>query len=291
LLKIKEDRVTYFFRRFHDLGAKALVSSSRRHLPKVPQFAVIPNDYIGRCVIGNGLYERREIELIRQLVVHNNLKGGIYLDVGGNIGNHVVAFADLFQDVITFEPNPRMAALLRANLVLTNCLNVRVHEVGLGRQDADLRFGVSEADNAGSGSFASGAGDVVLPVRHGDSFLAAHEAALVSGHGPMITLLKCDVEGLEADVFEGLRDTLARHRPIVVFESNARGSGEAAWARLREAGYSDLAVIRETGDDRSRIRQEASRLLSGCSCWLEPTLDVPERRANLVASVGPLMLG
>ncbi|WP_181832927.1 FkbM family methyltransferase [Bosea caraganae] len=287
MLRITETRLTYAIRRANDLLIKKIVPASRRHLPPHPRIAVIPTDYLGISIIGNGIYERREIAFLRELFRARGLQSSVFLDIGGNIGNHSISLADSFAEVVAFEPNPPIASLFKTNLLLSQTGNVRLHEVGLGRADAELKFSLLEAGNDGSGSFASGRGDIVLPVRHGDRYLAQSEPEIAASTKP-IGFVKCDVEGFEADVFAGLRETLAHHRPILAFESNHRPAGEKAWAELRAAGYDTLSCLRETGDDGSRLVQEAKRLILGYSCWLESVPEVPERRCNLVASFGPL---
>lgn len=287
MLRLTEGRRTYAIRRTYDLLAKAIVPGSRKHLPPHPRIAVIPTDYLGISIIGNGIYERREIEFLKALFHAGNFGSSVFLDIGGNIGNHSIAFADSFAEVIAFEPNPPIAALFKTNLLLSQTNNVRLHEVGLGRSDAELKFSLLEAGNDGSGSFASGQGDIVLPVRHGDRYIEQNEPEIAAGT-KRIGFVKCDVEGFEADVFAGLRETLSLHRPILAFESNHKPAGEKAWAELRAAGYDSLFCLRETGDDGNRLVQEAKRLLLGYACWLEPVPSVPERRCNLVASFGPL---
>lgn len=285
--RITETRATYAIRRGYDLLAKAIVPGSRKHLPPMPRLAVIPADYLGISIIGNGVYERREIELFKAMVRARHLQNSVFLDIGGNIGNHSVALAGSFADVVAFEPNPPIASLFKTNLLLSGSGNIRLHEVGLGREDAELRFSLLQTGNDGSGSFASGKGDLLLPVRHGDRYLARHEPEIASGAKP-IGFVKCDVEGFEADVFAGLRETFARHRPILTFESNHRHDGERAWEELRSAGFDTLSCLRETGDDGSRAIQEMKRLLLGYACWTETIERIPERRCNLVASFGPL---
>lgn len=287
MLRINETRATYAIRRAYDLMAKAIVPGSRKHLPPAPRLAVIPTDYLGVSIIGNGIYERREIELLRTIFRARDLQATTFLDIGGNIGNHSVSLADSFAEVVAFEPNPPIASLFKTNLLLSGTGNVRLHEVGLGREDAELRFSLLQVGNDGSGSFASGTGEIVLPVRYGDGYLAQHEPEIASG-AKRIGFVKCDVEGFEADVFAGLRETFAQHRPILAFESNHKPDGEKAWAELRAAGYDTLSCLRETGDDGSRPLQEMKRLVLGYSCWVEEIGSVPERRCNLIASFGPL---
>jgi FkbM family methyltransferase len=287
MTQMSEPRLLYAARRAHDLMAKALVPSSRRFLPPHPRFAVIPTDYLGVSIIGNGVYERREIELLRGLIRARGLSTSVFLDIGANIGNHCVSLGHEFSQVIAFEPNPPIASLLRTNIMLAGAGNVRVHEFGLGRDDAELTFGLLEAGNDGSGSFVSGGSGLTLPVRNGDAFMASHEPEIASG-GCRIGFVKCDVEGFEAEVFAGLRATLAAHRPILTFESNTAEAGGRAFEQLRAAGYTHLSAIRETGDRKSWAMQELTRVVSGYRCWLEPIDVIPERRTNLVASFEPL---
>ena len=91
-----------------------------------------------------------------------------------------------------------MSAVLRANLALNDCANVRIVEAGLGPEDAELPFSFHEDGNDGSGTFAKGTGDRTLPVRHGDSLIA--ELGLDRN---AISFVKCDVEGFEHSVFQG----------------------------------------------------------------------------------------
>jgi FkbM family methyltransferase len=287
MLRLTEGRRTYAIRRAYDLLVKKIVPSSRKHLPPHPRIAVIPTDYLGISIIGNGIYERREIEFLKTLFRARDLQSSVFLDIGGNIGNHSIALAGSFSEVVAFEPNPPIASLFKTNLLLSQTGNVRLHEVGLAQADAELRFSLLEAGNDGSGSFASGRGDIVLPVRNGDRYLEENEPEIAVGK-KRIGFVKCDVEGFEADVFAGLGETLSRHRPILAFESNHKPAGEKAWAELRAAGYDTLSCLRETGDGGSWLMQEAKRLVLGYSCWLEPVAEVPKRRCNLVASFGSL---
>ncbi len=49
-------------------------------------------------------------------------------------------------------------------------------------------------------------------------------------------LIKIDVEGMEADVIRGAKETIKRHSPVLYFENNGKDSAAVAGA-LDEIGY------------------------------------------------------
>lgn len=265
--------------RLRDLAIKALVRWQWASLRATsPRLAVVPHEHVGLAVLTTGLYEREELDCLRALVQARGLGGGVCLDIGANIGNHAVIWSQLFEQVVCFEPNPQMGAVLRANLALNLCGNVRVVDVGLGTQDAQLPFSFQEAGNDGTGTFARGIGDITLPVRRGDD--AIDELGLTLP----ITLVKCDVEGFEHLVFEGLTGTLSRHRPVVIFESNAIEAGNAAWSSLRRSGYDRLYEIRHSAAALPQPLREIVRLATGHRCSIERIDAVPRHPANLIAA-------
>jgi FkbM family methyltransferase len=179
--------------------------------------------------------------------------------------------------------------LLEANVVLSGCKNVEVKRVGLGPKDAMLPFAPDMEGNDGHGSFAiKGATTVSLPVRNGDELLSEVDPEISSGQRP-IGFIKCDVEGFEASVFAGLENTLTRHSPIIVFESDQHGPGAEAFEVLKRCGYQYLYAIRETGDNiSSRFRRELKRLASRYQFWLEPLDEVPAFWSNVIVTKTPL---
>jgi hypothetical protein len=57
--------------------------------------------------------------------------------------------------------------------------------------------------------------------------------------------VKIDVQGMEVEALEGMRDTLTRWRPWVVVELRAGVCREEVVALMREAGYSSDAIAIE----------------------------------------------
>lgn len=270
--------------RIRDLAIKALVRSQWASLRSTsPRLAVVPHEHVGLAVLTNGLYEREELDCLSAMVKARTLGAGTCFDIGANVGNHAVIWSRLFERVVCFEPNPQMGALLRANLALNGCENVRVVDAGLGAEDAELPFSFHEIGNDGTGTFARGVGDRTLPVRQGDRLIEQ----LGLGEDP-VTLVKCDVEGFEHMVFQGLSQTLSRHQPVVIFESNAFEAGQQAWNNLRACGYDRLYEIRHNGASLPPLARELLRLVCGHKCRIVRVEQVPAYAANLIAAVTDL---
>jgi FkbM family methyltransferase len=140
--------------------------------------------------------------------------GDVFWDVGANVGFVSAHFAHpRFQlsSLHAFEPNPTplksLQSLFSAN---ARCF---VHPVGLGDKDQTITMSLSSAGSL-VGSMAKDFHEgrqIQVQVRRGDAI--RQELQL-----PAPDVMKIDVEGFEPAVFAGLAETIAEHRPIIVFE-------------------------------------------------------------------------
>jgi FkbM family methyltransferase len=225
----------------------------------MPQLATFAFDHVGQAITLWGRYERDELELLMQAVAPQLVPGGVCLDVGANIGNHAVFFADHFSEVLAFEPNPRTFALLQFNAGLRG--NIRCFNLGLSDADARARLSVP-TENVGMATLHAAAGlggaqvDCELRRLDGLDVLAQRRVAMV----------KIDVEGHEPAVLRGARELLARDRPVVVFEQThdeINDGSSVAIELLRSAGYARFWTIEHHPASRSRWLNLLRRALFG----------------------------
>lgn len=133
---------------------------------------------------------------------------------------------------VAFEPLPDLAAALRAEFP-----GVDVRECALYDAPGTLPFHRVRASHWHSGLRAMG-----RPADQLDTFpVAVRRLDDVLPDGVVPALIKIDVEGAEAGVLAGARDTLRRHRPVVVFEHGAHaahfpGGSAAVFVSLADAG-------------------------------------------------------
>jgi len=195
-----------------------------------------------------GEFVERDVTALFDELMAETATGAVY-DVGANCGWFAVRAARAGRPVRAFEPVPATADFAERNL---------------GRiAGADARLvRAAVADTAGSATIhlysSSGNNSLherTLPAGHplqrtGDIEVSVVRLDdLVGSDGfPPPALIKIDVEGAELAVLRGARETLVRHRPIVVMEwaeSTSRDAGHARAAivaELHAAGYAALAV-------------------------------------------------
>ena len=186
-------------------------------------FAVdMENDPIQRNHRRGQFYEPKELRIISRFFP----KGGVFVDIGANVGNHSLYVAKYLSPaaVIPFEPNPLAFKLLRANVALNELGDVfDLRHLGLGiSREAARNFGMEDRErNLGSAKMVAGGGDI--ETRSGDDLL----------RGVAPSFIKIDVEGMEMDALAGLAATIATHRPVMLVEVD--DENEAAFERWCEA--------------------------------------------------------
>jgi hypothetical protein len=151
------DKMTHSFRKYYEVrpfvdalrylmafsAASVLARGIRRHRHR---FFLQGVGSIDRHIITEGYFEKGTLEVLRRLIETTGYRTQ-YLDIGGNIGNHAVALADLFGRVDTFEPHPVLFKVLDANIAVNAIRNITAHNFGLGNEDADVTLVESNVEH------------------------------------------------------------------------------------------------------------------------------------------------
>ncbi len=163
-----------------------------------------PNDWINRY----GYYEKGGTEAVQRLL----RPGDTAVDVGANMGYYTMMMASLVGPggrVLAFEPVGSVSRYLEESVKLNGFTNVELFAMCLGAEDATLSFDRRTYRLNVSGSQPDQ--EIQVPVRLFDTMAAGLGIA-------RLTLVKIDVEGAEMDVLQGMRHTVAEHRPHLILE-------------------------------------------------------------------------
>ncbi|MGI9326208.1 MAG: FkbM family methyltransferase [Pseudomonadales bacterium] len=197
------------------------------------QFCCDLRDHMGSQIFFRGAYSFDQLALIRTLLP----QPCVFVDIGANQGEFSVFVASLCKDsqVLAFEPTSQMRARLKANVKANEFDNVRVFAVGLSneaREDVPIYGGHSTFEDGTRHSglptiFAISQRDQLLETISLRTLDDVWRTELSFGR---IDLMKIDVEGAELHVLQGARQTIAEHRPFIIFESSRESSAAAGYS-------------------------------------------------------------
>lgn len=131
----------------------------------------------------------------------------VFYDIGANVGLYTCFVGRQTTEgrVVAFEPHPGNVERIEENVEL-NDVTATVCEVALAQEDGSASLGVQEdvTGVVGNVSKESDAGDLIqipIELRNGDKMVEDDEV-------PVPNVIKIDVDGGEANVVQGLSETL-----------------------------------------------------------------------------------
>lgn len=223
------------------------------------KYNVIPARlYLWRLLLKHWRKGEAELRFLSRLVP----RGRAAVDVGANKGVYTHFLSRLCPRVHAFEPNPKMFALLCRTLPA----NARAYQIAL----SDGAAASGELIVPIYGTVFSNVGASLNPRkkagRHGTVEVACR--TLDSFGFTDVGFIKIDVEGFEAAVLSGARETIARERPVILVEMEEGHTGRpieeshAFMAQFDMDGYFlrdgcllPLADFDPENDHRRKVRQ------------------------------------
>jgi FkbM family methyltransferase len=163
------------------------------------------------------------------------------IDGGAHVGTWSKVMSQRFHRVLAVEPSPDTFEALAWNLQAWNCTNVEAHRVALGDAPGvvHMHLNAEQAKKANTGArYTQPGGDI--PVQTIDNWDL-----------PSLGFLKLDIEGSELVALRGAKDTLARCRPIVLFENK--------WLWSVNHGHPKNAVAKFLTAQGYRLLEQVSR--------------------------------
>jgi len=195
----------------------------RRRLPREFGARVIwtsPDARLRYLRPGKAAFDRELLQFVSRFIT----AGQVVYDVGANVGEFAIAachFAGPQGAVLAIEPDPFLCALLHRTIAEPGNAGLPLEALcaAIAEKDGFSAFHIASrgrASNALAGhgmpTMGGTRGRFMAPVFAIDTIAQAWRAP---------DFIKIDVEGAEVRALEGARQTLLRHRPLVLVEVTA----------------------------------------------------------------------
>ncbi len=194
------------------------------------RYLPISHAHVGSIAFGN-------LEsAVQEAMVRHLGRGGVFYDIGANLGFFSLLGGHLAGldagHVYAFEAAPENAQAIRHHAELNGVGNVTVLPVAVAAAAGRGRLQVVEDQ---SWSKLEEYGEHPLTEQVIEVELVAIDDLVAAGDLQPPTVVKIDVEGAEIAVLEGMRQTIAAHRPAIICELH--GTHREFVAVMREHHY------------------------------------------------------
>ena len=169
--------------------------------------------------------------------------GVVAIDCGANIGVHTIEWARLMYNwgyVFSFEAQETIYYALAGNVAINNCLNVTARNCAIGAENKFIdipvpnylvpaSFGSLELKQAKNNEF------IGQPIDYSKT-RQVPQISIDSLNLNRLDFMKIDVERMEMEVLEGAKQSVEKHKPILMIEIVKSGR-ETIESFLNQRGY------------------------------------------------------
>ena len=184
----------------------------------------LPNEHIFKQV---PWYERGLLDYLKSLNKH-----GVYIDVGGNIGNHSLYFLNHCDStkLYVFEPEDFCHEILKRNLETNVNREYVLSKLAVWDKETDLKLIRFESfNNTGMSS--------VEESINGDGDIKANSLDNIISFNENVALIKIDAEGSEPKVLEGAISIIKMNMPVIICEAAIQAEFDVINNILLPLGY------------------------------------------------------
>ena len=200
---------------------KYVLKKNSDQLKKFPNLACLVYDEVGLILSLFGRTEYDELKVLERKVFSKiDCANSSCLDIGANIGNHSVFFANFFSNIYSFEPYPDSYYLLKFNS--KNFNNIKTFNFGASDVDENQYMYIASDTTMSRNTLFS---DRVEPKKieqiHPKKIkveLKNLDNLLKENKVKKISFIKIDIEGYEYKALIGLKNTIINDSPIIVLE-------------------------------------------------------------------------
>lgn len=172
------------------------------------------DNYIEWTILSTGTYE----DEINKLIKISLGPGDVALDIGGNIGLQSIRMSKSVGEngkIFAFEPLTHLQEKFSRNIKLNKADNVKLFPYALSNIESEADFHINKG-NWNQGTFNISNNQEGTEIQH-VIIKVADEIPNIKALNSL-DLVKIDVEGYEYQVLLGLKQTINKHKPRIIFE-------------------------------------------------------------------------
>ncbi len=179
-----------------------------------------PHYCIENHILRNGVWESHVVEILSLILK----EGDVCVDVGANSGIHSLFMARTVGEtgkVISFEPSPEYASRFTKQVEKNTGLRSRIELIRCGVAENSGRLKLFESGEIAGNAYLAPEYNPEMWNRFGPEKFTEVEVITLDEalDGRAVSTIKIDVEGMEVEVLRGAKDTLARYKPNLVYET------------------------------------------------------------------------
>ena len=163
------------------------------------------NSFIEWQIFFKGYYEPTVTNLIKRYL----LKGGVFVDIGANIGEHSMVASKIASKVIAIEPSKELTNRIKNNCDLNGITNVTILPLAVSDKEGITPFYESKDCHLGKGSFYGNGNKIDIETKALDEILKNEER---------VDFIKIDTVGNDGKVILGALKTIEKYHPVIIFE-------------------------------------------------------------------------
>jgi len=175
---------------------------------------------------GTGLWSAKYLKRARELCPSPD----IVLDVGANIGQTAVYYADWAQEVWSFEPLPHLHEIVIENVNQNNQKNVKVFNKAVGDVHTTLKM-KAVASNDGASFVTTKDSPDLVPVE------SITLDSLEIPDGRRVDYIKMDIEGYEPMALKGAVALINKYKPVVQLEVVDGHLSRVGWDSVKVVNF------------------------------------------------------
>ena len=190
-------------------------------------------------IMVSGVFEEAQTKLLKNF----STPGGVFIDVGANIGYYSLAASSWVGKqghVYSFEPLPKTNGYLKKNILLNGKENISIYPYACSSSNGKAKMVVGK-ESGWSRLGYKNEGDTVVKLITLDSFIQKNNITSVD-------VIKIDTEGADFEVIKGATETIRKFKPVILLEvehiHNYGSSIEEAQEFFRAQGY-DTSLIKD----------------------------------------------